>query len=99
MRGILQWNLCDGRSWNTEGGYCGGLVDEFLRKKPAYLVLEHLLNREWKTAAEMRTDGDGALEFRGFRGKYDITVEGAGLKRTFAGRQLNSACGNELVLV
>ena len=99
MRGILQWNLCDGRSWNTEGGYCGGLVDEFLRKKPAYLVLEHLLNREWKTAVEMRADGDGTLEFRGFRGKYDITVEGAGLKRTFAGRQLNSSCENELVLV
>ena len=99
MRGILQWNLCDGQSWKIEGEYCGGLVDSFLRKKPAYLVLEHLLNREWKTAVEMSSDGDGTLEFRGFRGKYDITVEGAGLKRTFAGRQLNSACGNELVLV
>ena len=99
MRGILQWNLCDGQSWKIEGEYCGGLVDSFLRKKPAYLVLEHLLNREWKTAVEMSSDGDGILEFRGFRGEYDITVSGAGLKRTFAGRQLNSSSINELILV
>ncbi len=82
MRGVLQWNLCDGTAWQNEGDAHGALVDEFMRKKPAYLALEHLLNREWKTMLAHPADGNGRFEFTGFRGKYEITVEGFGMKRT-----------------
>lgn len=82
IRGVLQWNLCDGRAWYNEGDACGGIVDEFMRKKPAYFALEHLLNREWKTVQAHPADETGRFEFTGFRGKYEITVEGSGMKRT-----------------
>ena len=97
--GILQWNLCDGRAWKSEGDCCGGIVDEFLRKKPSYLALEHLLNREWKTAVEMEADENGTLEFRGFRGEYDLTIETDGRKRTLPLQRLNSSAVNEFILV
>lgn len=83
MRGILQWNLCDGKAWRGEGDCRGGIVDEFLRKKPAYHALEHLIHREWRTAFDSVTDGGAEIPFRGFRGRYRVTVEKESQKRTF----------------
>ncbi len=83
MEGVTYWNLCDGLAWHDEDISRGGLTDEFLRKKPAYLALEKLLKREWRTAFETAADGMGKLAFRGFRGKYEITVEGSGTRRRF----------------
>lgn len=83
VTGVLYWNLCDGAAWRSEGGCRGGLVDEFLRKKPAYLALEQLLKREWLTALENATDEGGQIQFRGFRGRYEITVKGNGTCRNF----------------
>lgn len=99
MRGVLQWNLCDGRAWMGEGDFRGGIADEFLRKKPSYLALEHLLNREWKTAVELSADESGTLEFRGFRGDYDIIVEGAGLRRSYYNVRLERSESKQLTLV
>lgn len=97
MRGILQWNLCDGKAWLKEGESRGGVVDEFLRKKPAYLALEHLLRREWRTALQCRTAADGVVAFRGFTGGYTVTVTKNSQKRTF--RFSTAAPDAPLVLV
>lgn len=83
MRGILQWNLCDGKAWTNEGSWRGGIVDEFLRRKPAYHALEHLIRREWRTAFDTMTDEKAQIAFRGFSGEYDVTVEKESLKRIF----------------
>ena len=45
-----------------------------MTEKPAYKVLDRLINHEWKTALETETQGD-SLSFRGFYGEYEITVE------------------------
>ncbi len=75
MRGIIYWNLCDGPAWMGEGDCRGGLLDEFMRKKPAYLSLENLLKREWLTAFAKPAENSELVEFRGFKGIYDVIVE------------------------
>ena len=82
MRGILYWNLCDGPAWRMEGDCRGGLVDEFLRKKPAWHRLEHLIHREWSTALDGETSDAGEFRFRGYQGNYLFEIgEGSGTRR------------------
>lgn len=44
--------------------------------KPVYDALDRLINREWSTSAVGRTDDAGQWQFRGFRGRYELTVNG-----------------------
>ncbi len=46
-----------------------------MRPKPAYLALQDLVRREWRTHAEGVTDADGVFRFRGFRGSYLLSTE------------------------
>lgn len=75
MMGITWWNTVDG------GGYSGeplvsGLFTRDMKKKPAYLALDELVNREWRTKCEAKVQGEGerrTVKFRGFRGKYRLS--------------------------
>jgi hypothetical protein len=40
--------------------------------------MKDLIEREWHTEAEMSTNGMGKAQFKGFFGKYEITVEANG---------------------
>jgi GH35 family endo-1,4-beta-xylanase len=42
--------------------------------KPAYEVLDHLINKEWKTRTTLITDEKGIASFFGFRGTYEISI-------------------------
>jgi GH35 family endo-1,4-beta-xylanase len=75
MAGITWWNLADGTAVKGEDSYRGGLLNEALQPKPAYQALDRLINQAWKTQAEGRTDGQGRFAFRGFCGRYAVTVE------------------------
>ena len=82
MKGIVWWNLVDGyaafgRLGSTEGEnrYGGGLMRFDMTEKPAYKVLDRLINKEWNTSFETENDTD-TLSFRGFYGEYEITVNG-----------------------
>ena len=75
-RAITWWDLCDQGSW-LKGG---GLLRNDLSPKPAYDALWRLIQREWKTKVEGRTDGTGALALRGFYGQYRVHVEFGGRK-------------------
>jgi len=79
MKGIIYWNIKDGDAWKNEGDCRGCLLDEYLRKKKAYYTLEHLIKREWNTCISADTQSGGLLDFSGFYGSYDITVETGGL--------------------
>ena len=79
MKGIIYWNLKDGDVWKKEGDCRGCLIDEYLRKKKSYYTLEHLIKREWNTSFSSKTRADGSLDFSGFYGSYDVTVETGGL--------------------
>jgi len=79
MKGIIYWNLKDGDAWEGEGDCLGCLIDKYMRKKKSYYMLEHLIKREWNTSFSSETQSNGLLDFSGFYGSYDITVETEGL--------------------
>lgn len=84
MRGIIYWNIKEGDAWKNEGDCRGCLVDEYLRKKKSYCVLEWLLKKEWNTALTAQSDENGTVSFRGFYGEYEITAtDERGDARTF----------------
>ena len=62
----------------------GGLLDAYLKPKPAYYALQDLIN-SWTTTGTGKTDDNGEFEFRGFAGDYEVTLEttsGQSLKTT-----------------
>jgi len=78
MAGITWWNLGDGTAYGKENEKenkaLGGLLDKNMDPKPAYDVLDELINHEWKTNETITTGSDGKARFHGFYGKYKATV-------------------------
>ncbi len=80
---IIYWNLVDGyAAWAPQGDmtvgenyYYGGLIRHDLTPKPAYYTVKRLFEEKWRTNENLSTDCDGTASFKGFYGKYDITVE------------------------
>jgi GH35 family endo-1,4-beta-xylanase len=66
------WGLSDRNSWLDKGG----LVDEEYRPKPVYNTLDKLINETWHTRISAKTDSNGWITFRGFYGKYNVTLKG-----------------------
>ena len=90
--GVVYWNLVDGYTFVAEGEdshdknagenkFGGGLLYHDLSPKPAYKVLQRLLNEEWHTEKIVHTNTDtGIAQFKGFKGMYDLEVEYNGKK-------------------
>ncbi len=78
---INYWGLSDRNIWIPGAG----LVDEEYRPKLVYQALKALIKGEWLTPLQTLTTGaDGKVSFRGFHGKYTLTVEKSiALHRTF----------------
>ncbi|MBM4019252.1 MAG: hypothetical protein FJ288_13175 [Planctomycetes bacterium] len=90
---ITWWDLSDQGSW-LKGG---GLLRNDLEPKPAYDALWRLIQREWRTRAEGRTDGSGTFAFRGVHGLYRVRVQFGG--RTVEGEHRLAKTGpNEWVV-
>jgi len=83
MAGITWWNLGDGTAHGNEGVAGGGLTDHDFQPKPAYQALDQLINHDWKTNVETKSDAEGHVKFRGFHGRYEIEVTGDGKTKTF----------------
>lgn len=95
VEAVVQWGLDDARAWLPGIG----VVDENLKPKPNYLVLDELINTRWRTNLELETKGAKTIEFRGFFGVYEIEVISGGKsvsKRVFELRQ--GAPNNFLVI-
>jgi len=71
VKAITWWDFSDAGAWQ---GVAAGLVRKDMTPKPAYLVLDRLINKEWRTTAEGVTDSTGTFSFRGFHGIYRVTV-------------------------
>jgi hypothetical protein len=71
VEAIVWWSVTDQGAWR---GTPAGLVDENMAPKPAYRVLDQLLNHEWRTSKEVETDEHGRISFRGFNGFYSVTI-------------------------
>jgi GH35 family endo-1,4-beta-xylanase len=83
MAGITWWNLGDGTAHGNEGIAGGGLADEDFNPKPACNALDRLINHDWKTNLETKSNADGRVIFHGFHGGYDVEVTHAGKSHTF----------------
>jgi GH35 family endo-1,4-beta-xylanase len=93
MAGITWWNLGDGLAVKGENAAGGGLLNEDLQPKPSYLALDRLINHDWKTRLEARTDAGGEVRFRGFFGAYDVTVAVPGGPERFTFEHTPSGTG------
>ena len=72
MMGITWWNVVDGCGAPGEPAV-SGLFTRNMEPKPAYFVLNDLINNEWKTKADLKAGKGGRIQFRGFRGNYRIS--------------------------
>ena len=70
VEAITMWALWDGSSWRPGGG----ILRPDFSPKPAFEALDRLINREWRTQAELVTDAEGRASFRGFFGRYQARV-------------------------
>jgi hypothetical protein len=80
-------NLVDGYaayaplgSEEGENKYGGGLCHFDMSPKPAYRVLDRLINEEWRTNIDAKCKEE--FTFRGFYGEYEIEIEDECGKRT-----------------
>ncbi len=96
---VVYWNLPDGyayapegRNWN-ENKCRGGLLHHDMTPKKAFLAMEEMFSKTWRTALELVTDEDGYIEFDGFYGTYEIETEG---DKTIIG--IHKGCDNSIVL-
>lgn len=71
VEAIVWWSVTDLGAWR---GMPAGLVDENMDPKPAYRVLDQLINHQWRTSTELKTDQQGRVSFRGFNGDYRVTI-------------------------
>ncbi|MCC6492731.1 MAG: endo-1,4-beta-xylanase [Pirellulales bacterium] len=67
------WGFWTGAIWSQAA--LGALVDANWNLTPAGLRYEELMN-EWNTDLMLTADENGAVEFSGFFGDYDVTVGG-----------------------
>lgn len=74
MDAIVYWNLADGYAFSNENELAAGLLKEDFSDKIAYQVLDRLINREWHTKVELRTDENGYVSLEGFYGKYEAIL-------------------------
>ncbi len=72
VNGISWWNLVDGGAAPGEPSF-SGIYDKELQFKQVYHTLDNLINDEWKTRTIRKTDEDGVVRFRGFKGQYKVS--------------------------
>jgi len=78
VQAITWWDLCDG-AWL---GAPSGVLRKDGSVKPVYDRLKNMVKNEWTTNYETSTDENGILHLEGFKGKYDILVNGETIKAT-----------------
>lgn len=72
VEAITGWDFADG-AWL---GAPSGLIRKDNTTKPAYHELKRLIHEEWHTQDELRTDENGNITLEGFKGEYEIALQG-----------------------
>ena len=70
MSGILLWGFWDNRHWLKNGG----IIASDGRAKPAADSVYNLWHKTWTTRSSAVADSSGKANFRGFPGKYQVTI-------------------------
>lgn len=74
VEAIVWWNAVDGTAVLGEDKWNGGFVHNDFTPKPAYEVLDDLINKQWKTNIKTELQGE-RYDFRGFYGDYTIRIK------------------------
>ncbi|MCQ2097642.1 MAG: endo-1,4-beta-xylanase [Fibrobacter sp.] len=72
VNGIVMWGFWDNRHWVQNGG----IIRADGSEKPAATKIYDLWHKTWTTEATATADENGVAKFRGFKGKYQVTVGG-----------------------
>jgi GH35 family endo-1,4-beta-xylanase len=72
MMGITWWNIVDDCGAPGEPTI-SGLFTRDMQPKPSFHALDRLINHAWKTRLALKAGPDGAVTFRGFRGRYRVS--------------------------
>lgn len=85
MDEIDWWNLVDGTAayaprgtYEGENFYQGGLLNYDMSPKPAYKVLDKLINEEWRSQETLHYKVDDENQFRGYYGGYEVVIKHPG---------------------
>jgi GH35 family endo-1,4-beta-xylanase len=76
VEAITTWDLTDGKWLKAPSGVL--TVDN--KEKPVYDALMGLVHGEWETKETFVTDANGEVSITGFKGEYEVTVEGKTVK-------------------
>ncbi len=87
---ITNWDFGDGAWLNAPSG----VIRRDNSLKPAYNALHRLIKEEWHTSCEAVTDANGSVTVAGFKGSYELTVNGK--KGCF---KLSDGCKDAVVTV
>ncbi|WP_138419640.1 endo-1,4-beta-xylanase [Aquibacillus sediminis] len=72
VEAITAWTFSDDGAWL---GAPAGFLREDNSPKPAYDVLNKLINDDWNTTITCQTDADGMVTFDGFLGEYELICD------------------------
>ncbi len=72
---IVWWSVSDVAIWR---GIPSGLVDKMGNPKPAYKVLNKLINEDWRTHEQLSVTSGNRVSLRGFYGSYEVRMEHQG---------------------
>ncbi|MCQ2105481.1 MAG: endo-1,4-beta-xylanase [Fibrobacter sp.] len=72
VNGIVMWGFWDNRHWVQKGG----IIRADGSEKPAAKTIYDLWHKVWTTNATATADESGVAKFRGFKGKYQVTIDG-----------------------
>lgn len=86
VEAIIWWTITDLEPWR---GMPAGLLNTKGEPKPVYMVLDKLINEEWRSHMSGALVAEGQLQGRGFYGPYflEVTVDGKPFAATFELRQ------------
>ena len=68
----IRWS--QGNMTVGENVYHGGLLRFDMTPKPAYIMLDNLINKKWHTELNLILNDEGCVNFRGFYGDYEIEI-------------------------
>jgi len=90
VEGFYFWGFWDARHWRPGAG----LYDYDFNPKPAADSVYNLIHKTWTTRKTLKTDPSGAINFRGFFGKYEINaINDKGKKRKYTVEFLRNSTG------
>lgn len=79
VEAICWWDLSDRGAWLNAPA---GLLRHDMTPKPAYDILMDLIHKRWQTNAQAAVAANGAVDLRGFYGKYEVVVNVKGRQLT-----------------